>query len=517
MKTRLLSALVALSLVQALAAQPPAVFTFLTFNDTYELEPQDGKGGMAEMATVLKAERAKARNHLTTVNGDFISPSMMSSFFKGAQMVDLFDEIGVDVVVLGNHEFDLGWDALADRVAQSRFRWLGTNTSFSEGRFSRIEKSMSVTADGVTVGLIGLVVTSVEGAGASGGPAVFNNPLAIAKAAVRELRQAGADTVVALTHLGIREDCQIAKEVPEISLMLGGHDHEPMAAFGSDDVAACVSAARAKSAAPQGDGTLILKSGMNSELLGVVDLSVSKREAGPAKTSVSWRWAPVEKVVPDAAAAAKVSHYTSQLDQKLSKPIGKTLTRLDSRKELIRSEETATGNLIADALRESLRADASIVNGGGIRANKVHEPGAVLTRKDIIAELPFPNTAVLLELRGQHLLEALEAGLSRVESKGGSFPHVSGLKIIYDVSQPPGRRVVSAEINGRPISPMAFYRIATIDYLAKGNGGYGPFRQGRFLISPEEGGLFSTVVADYIEAKGDISPRVEGRVKPATP
>ena len=101
--------------------------TILTINDVYEIAPVQGRGGLAELMTMLKTERATATHHMTTVNGDFLSPSLMSALLKGAQMIDLFNALGVDMVAFGNHEFDFGPDITMLRMAESKFPWLSTN------------------------------------------------------------------------------------------------------------------------------------------------------------------------------------------------------------------------------------------------------------------------------------------------------------------------------------------------------------------------------------------------------
>src|SRR5262245_37354681 len=80
--------------------------TFLHTNDNYELLPQRGWGGFAELETALKAERRAAAHSITTFGGDLLSPSLMSGFYKGLHMVELMNAIGTDIAVLGNHEFD---------------------------------------------------------------------------------------------------------------------------------------------------------------------------------------------------------------------------------------------------------------------------------------------------------------------------------------------------------------------------------------------------------------------------
>jgi 5'-nucleotidase/UDP-sugar diphosphatase len=135
-----------------------ATLTLLTVNDVYEISPVQGKGGLAELMTLLRAERATATHHLTTVNGDFLSPSLMSALFKGAQMVALFNALSVDVVGFGNHEFDLGPEVTQQRMAESRFVWLGTNVLGPDGQpFGGALATMIRQVGELTVGLFGLL------------------------------------------------------------------------------------------------------------------------------------------------------------------------------------------------------------------------------------------------------------------------------------------------------------------------------------------------------------------------
>ncbi len=85
----------------------------------------------------------------------------------------------------------------------------------------------------------------------------------------------------------------------------------------------------------------------------------------------------------------------------------------------MRGGEAAIGNLIADAMREAAEADVAITNGGGIRGDTVYAPGTELTRRDILAELPFGNRTVKLEVTGEILRQALEHGLSQAEEGAG--------------------------------------------------------------------------------------------------
>ena len=108
----------------------------------------------------------------------------------------------------------------------------------------------------------------------------------------------------------------------------------------------------------------------------------------------------------------------------------------------MRGREAAIGNLIADAMRARTRADAAIMNGGGIRGGKVYAPGTPITRRDVQAELPFGNHLVALDIKGSELRLPIENGLSRLPATAGRFPQVSGMTVEFDPKQPAGSRVL---------------------------------------------------------------------------
>lgn len=198
-------------------------------------------------------------------------------------------------------------------------------------------------------------------------------------------------------------------------------------------------------------------------------------------------------------------------------PIGVTATVLDSRRETLRSQEAAIGNLIADSIREKLAsADAVVLfNGGAIRGNRVYPPGTILTRWDIMAELPFELKLVIIDLSGADLLAALENGVSQVENRAGRFPQVSNIAFTFDPSAPAGSRVVSAKVGGADLEPERTYRVATNDYMYRGGDGYAALTKGQEVDSPFARSDITTIVMDYIVKKRYVEPRVEGRIKTA--
>lgn len=498
-RTRLVAApLLAIMLGAGLPAWAQSgTLTFLHVNDVYEIAPVKGQGGFGPLMTLLKRERAAAPDAITTVGGDFLSPSLLSGTTRGEQMIALFNAIGVDAVTFGNHEFDFGPDLLKQRMAESKFPWIGTNVRSADGSaFAGTAPSWTRTIDGITIGFLGLITPDTARLSSAGPSLDFPPVLETAAAAVKELRTKGASVVVALTHLTIEEDRELASKVKGIDLILGGHDHDPISFYEGS--------------------TLILKAGHDAQYLGVVKLAVETKDAGkgPATTTVptEWRFVTTAGVAPDPEVETVVEGYTRRLDSDLAAVIGTTTTELDSRKDVVRSREASMGNLIADALRDTLKADVAITNGGGIRADALHPAGSTLTRKDIFAELPFGNVGVLVEMSGQDLISTLEHGVSKVEEKAGRFPQVSGLTMTYDPKAPAGRRVTSIMVGGKPVDPQATYRVATNDYMLKGGDGYAAFPRSKVIVDASGAVLLATIVMNHVEAKKTVAPTVDGRI-----
>lgn len=130
----LAQAMLAGLLVAGAARAEPTTVTFLHTNDLYEIAPMKGQGGFAPLMTLLREERARNPNTVTTFGGDLLSPSLLSGMTNGEQMIELSNAVGTDVAVPGNHEFDFGPDIATDRFEQSKFPWLGTNVRTADGK-----------------------------------------------------------------------------------------------------------------------------------------------------------------------------------------------------------------------------------------------------------------------------------------------------------------------------------------------------------------------------------------------
>ncbi len=504
LRRRLLAGLITLGLMAfwlAPAFAEPVKITFLHTNDLYLIDQRDGQGGFPKLMSLLKQERAANANTLTTFGGDLLSPSIMSAVTQGAQMIELMDAIGLQYAVPGNHEFDFGPEVFAQRMKESKAVWLAANLRRADGQpIEGITENAMVAVDGMKVGMFGVLTPETVILSDPGNVYIFSDPVQTARDQVETLRTQGADFIVAFTHLDWDQDRELARRVPGIGLILAGHDHIAAGVFVGD--------------------TLLVQAGADAHWLAVVDVVleyVEKRGKKRLVTNYEWHMRSTLGVADDAEIAARVQAYNTLLDEKLNIVVGKTSTLLDTRRETVRTGESAFANMIADAMRASVDADVSLTNGGGIRGDTVYEPGTVLTRKMVLSELPFGNVTVKLEISGRTLLAALENGVAKVENIRGQFPHVSGMTYVFDPAQPAGSRITSVQVGKQPLDPNATYTLATNDYIARGGDDYGMLKEAKRIIDTSAGTLMASSVMHYIETQGTIAPRLEGRIATRKP
>lgn len=484
------------ALASAAAAQDQRItarLTFLHFNDAYQISPRRGLGGLGPMATLIQRERARAPFSVLTFGGDLISPSLLSGITTGAHMIEFANALRLQMAVLGNHEFDFGPAVLAQRIAESKFPWLGANVLGTDGKtFGGVFATKILPMGPVKVGFVGLVTPEARLYIRGGTPVTFAPFLPAARLAVAQLKQEGAQVIVALTHMNLVEDQQLVREVRGLHLVLGGHEHIPITVYER--------------------GVLILKAGSDAEFLGVADLDVTI-EKGEVRAIPSWRLVANYGVVADPAVQAMVRRYEQQLEGEMGKPIGKTETAMDSHAATVRLREAAIGNLVADALRAATGADVALVNGGGLRGNKQYPEGSNITARDVFSEMPFGNVVLVLEAKGSDLKAMLEHGLSRAGQEFGGFPQVSGVKIVYDPAKPAGQRIESVLVGEWALDPNRTYRLATNDFLAAGGDGYTMLQNLKRIVDVNAGPLMAGVVIDYVKQRGTLAPKAEGRIQ----
>ena len=469
--------------------------TIIHFNDLDRMEESGGQGGVARLAALIKSERANKENVLVTFAGDTISPSLMSGFDKGAHMIELLNKLDLTAMAIGNHEYDFGPEVAKQRFAEANFPILGANSIDTDGEIiDGAEASIMVDVGPFKVGIFGLTTLGTAVKSSPGG-VTFRSVEEVAAEQAAVLREAGAHLVIALAHTDVSEDEALIKQ-GAVDMLLSGDDHMLRVDFDGD--------------------VLFAESSEQADWVTMIDVSLDEVER---RGSMRFTWSPSIRIIdtarvePDAELAAAAQVYLDKLSVELDIEIGTTTTELDSRRATIRGKEAAIGNLIADAIRMATGADVGLANGGGIRANKIYPPGTMLTRRDILSELPFGNKTIVMELTGRDIVAALENGLSQIEEGAGRFPHVSGLNVVYDPGKPAGERVVEVEYAGMALDLDATYTLATNNYVGSGGDGFDVFVDKKRLIDANAGTLMASQVIEYIASQGSVAPMVEGRLR----
>lgn len=429
----------------------PTALTIVHFNDVYEIGPVEGGrvGGLARVATVIKDLRRTHAPVITTLGGDYLSPSALGTArvdgepIAGRQMVDVLNALGLEWATLGNHEFDLAEPAFRARLQQSQFRIVTSNVTGADGQLFPKTEAFAVVPVQVggrarRIGIIGLTISSNPRAWVR-----YTPPAAAAIDAIAKIRATGpVDAIIALTHLSLEEDRALVTGVPDIDISLGGHEHENWLVYRGADL------------------TPIVKADANVRTLAIVSLAFSER--GRPEVSVNLR--PITgEITPDTIVEAEVTRWTTAAFNAFradgfqpERVIATLTTPLDGRETTVRNRSGNLTTLLTLAIAKATGpVDVAIMNGGSIRIDDELPTGPV-TEYDVIRVLPFGGAVTRVSMPGSLLARVLDVGLSNQGS--GGFLHAWG------ATQQNGRWFVQ----GKPLLPSVRYTVGLTDFLMSG-------------------------------------------------
>ena len=484
--------------------------TILHFNDCYNVDAHSSEpiGGAARFAAALAdSRRAAQQEALVLFSGDILSPSVISTVTKGDHMIAVLQACGVEAAVLGNHEFDFGLEHLSSFVARSSCRWLLSNLSLppadaSGGCASTVAGSLRhavIRRSGLRIGLIGLIesewLASIPRREMD--ELVYEDFVAVARRLASRLRHEDrVDLVVALTHMRWPNDRRLAIAVPEVDLILGGHDHD----YEVQWVA----------------GTCIVKSGSDFRSFSRVEVCVRSGSRADVKVS---RVEVTSRFPEDAGLQSLLARESALMQKQMDRKLAVFSSDLDCRFALLRSRESQLGNLVADVARSSLSADVAILTTGGFRCDCIHYMDRSFTLRDLTTLMPMVTEMVLLAASGQEILAALENGVCKVPALEGRFPCVSGISFAYDPEQPSGGRVDPSSVlmtaSNQPLERTRVYRLATKRFQADGGDGYTCLTGCTRLAGHEECATLNTSLMALLEGSIGrvIDVRLEDRIR----
>ncbi|KAI5288186.1 hypothetical protein KEM54_005414 [Ascosphaera aggregata] len=481
---------------------------FLHYNDVYHVEfvipssinlallrgsrSAEPVGGVARFQTLVDHYRSDPEYEsqpglLTFFSGDVFNPSIESSVTKGRHMVAFINLIGTDVACLGNHDIDFGIAQFNHLRKQCKFPWLLANVIDhdlgEDVPMAGLDKTCMLTAsNGIKIGVIGLIEREwLDTVNVLPPNIEFFDVVETAEKLAPQLREQGADMIVALTHQREPNDNRLAKETTPglIDIILGGHDH-----FYSHEIF---------------NKTHVLRSGTDFCQLSYIE-AWRKDESGWDFTII--RRDIVRSTPEQETAKALVKELGDSMRAKLEKPIGYTAVPLDARFSTVRQVESNYGNFVADVMRDYYNGDCCMIASGTIRGDQIYAPG-ILRVKDILNCYPFEDGTIVLKVTGKAIRDALENGVSNLPALEGRFPQVSNIKFSFDLRLPPGQRIVSAKIGNEDINDEGVYKLVTRGYMGRGKDGFDSLLvkseggEAEEIVSEEEGLLISTILRQY--------------------
>lgn len=464
-------------------------------------------GGMARIKTKMDELREQMGNQNVLVldAGDPFQGSLFYTTYKGEAEAEFMESIGYDAMAVGNHEFDDGPEGLAKFVDAVSFPVLSGNLDLSDeaSLAGKVEDHLILEVGGEKIGIISALATDTVDTSSPGDNVVFQDEIEALTADVAALEAAGVNKIIALNHVGLPKDLEIAEAVPGIDVVIGGHSHTLMT---NDEDSSFRYPTMVGS-------TPVAQAYAYSKFIG--KLTVSFDDEGNVTAATGDPVILDSSVTPNAEMAARITEMGAPIEEMKKRIVAKTADVVDGDRGVCRVAECSMGNLVADAMLDRVKDQGvtiAIQNGGGLRASI--DAGEV-TMGEVLTVLPFQNTLATFQASGQTIIDALENGVSQVEEVKGRFPQVAGLKFTWDASVAPNEGriqevMVIKDGDYQAIDPMATYSVATNDYVRNGGDGYKMFKDAENAY--DYGPDLADVTAEFLAAQGDYAPYTDGRI-----
>ncbi len=479
--------------------------------------------GYAKVAALRETYEKLGAEVILADAGDFSQGDAYVNLSSGEDAVTLMNAAGYKLATLGNHEFDFGYEKLKENLEKAEFQVICANV-YENGAPVFEPRFLYTAGSGCRIGFIGLETEESKtktnpkltaGLTFYGGSDMYR----IVREQAEELREEGADLVVVLAHLGVNDEAapggnrslDLLHHTEGIDMILDGHSHTVMTAGPENEP---IQSAGTKC---RYIGVLVIGDGGQLEDHYLVDA-----EQVPADEA--------------SAAGAAAEQIRARVDAAYDVRIAKNGTVFEADREINRSRETNSGNLITEAALWYFRKDLSalkvpgdhlvaVINGASIRAGI---PLGDVTKKDIKTVYPFGNTLTLCYVTGEELLEILEASSCSAPDPLGAFPQTAGIRFSIDTTKEydrgdlyPGstyyrpdsiRRVTVRSVNGKPFRTEDIYAVAVTNFMAAGGDTY-------YVLSQKEsfdtGIPLDELLVSYIQERlnGFLSPLKYAKIR----
>lgn len=466
--------------------------TILYFNDSHVIYPVNDKygerGGVARAKTLIDSIKKENKNTIVIQGGDLGGGVLFGAIYHGFPMIEAFNKMPIDLSNFGQHEFDFGVQEARNLVNKSKFQWISSNLKEKNGKpFNNSKEYILKNMNNIKVGFLGTtdgMDTTIQTT-----EIYQENIFKSIERNLRKIKKENPNFIVLLTQSEPNLNMEILEKFPEINAILGEEKSEKyniVTYLGEKPIIS-----------PQGNMGSIIK------------LDIIKNKEGKIKQTLEIL--PVNSLIkPDKNMLKLEEFYKNKLETDLGEVIAKSKIKLDSgfgENHHARYEESNIGNLIADSYRNYFNTDIAFMNGGGIRANI---PKGDFKLKDGISLLPFSNKIGSFKYTGAIILQALEHGVSSIDTKAGRFLQVSGITYTYNPNKNIGSRVSNVKINNKPINLDKIYSVALPLYIKNGGDGFIMLKNNQ--VSIKDKNIDSQIFIEYIKSIKILNPKLENRI-----
>jgi 2',3'-cyclic-nucleotide 2'-phosphodiesterase (5'-nucleotidase family) len=406
------------------------------------------------------------------------------------------------------------------------FRYVSANLRNRDDNLTGVEDFEIFEVGGVKVGVVGITNPEAPELVFPGnfGTIEPTDPVSAANRAKAQARRAGANVLVAITHMGVTGFDQdgnpfgplidFAENVGGFAIIFGDHTNVEFNGIVNN--------------------AMVVENRSKGRTYAKVNLSVDPRNGRVLDRSVEFVTPVAANVTPDPAIESMLQPFRDELAPILNQVVGASTVAIPRSDSCGRADgrlcESLVGNVVTDAMRTAYDTDFAITNAGGLRADLTcpqvdsptdfcppfTPPPFPITRGQVLTVLPFGNVVATLTIDGAELKTYLEQGVSAMPAANGRFAQVSGLCFTYDVSAPVGSRVTEVvrqaedgSCSGPPVdlTSSSTYSLAINDFMASGGDGY-PNVFSRIVTR----NVMDQDVEAYIMANPPISPSIQGRI-----
>ena len=462
------------------------------------LDDVDMIGGIAEMTSLIESIRRAEPNVFLFDSGDIFTGAL-AKLTEGKLAFELMITMGYDAMAIGNHEFEYGVEIFSWEKNRAPFPVLGANFFYKDTDHPYAQAHTIIERNGIRIGVIGIMGQDASTAITPSHIALLEvtDPTEAVRKSIAELRDE-VDIVVLLTHQGktapmqtdAETDPRLQRDIDADIALAGAVEGIDVLFAGHADAGTPVAVVHPKT------GTLIMQTYGQATHLGYLQLTLDS-ETGSI-TGYDGRLIPVESSIlePDPRILAKLKYYR-EAHADIMVRVGSTEAPLFRRY----IEESDIGNLFADAFVDATGADIGFLPGGSLRKDL---PKGDIRLVDILDSYPFMDDVNVKELTGSQILRALEQSLTFERG----ILQLSGLQMIYDLSQPKYQRIVSLTHDGQLVKDTDRFTVAAPSFLTEGGDLYDSFPESELIRSV---GKVSDVMISYFQEQDVVSVPERGR------